>query len=140
MLNRENRNEIIRYLIVGVLTTVVSLGSYYLCVKTVLNPGDPVQLQIANIISWILAVTFAYIANRKYVFQSTNRNKLKEIAAFYIARLTTLGMDMAIMFIGVSLFRQNDKVVKLLVQVIVTAANYTISKVFVFKKAVRDAV
>ena len=62
--------ELINYVIVGVLTTIVSLGSYYLCVLTVFNPDNPVLLQSANIISWILAVTFAYFANRKYVFKS----------------------------------------------------------------------
>lgn len=51
--------EIINYLIVGVLTTVVSLGTYYVCVLTVLNPDNALQLQIANIISWIAAVAFA---------------------------------------------------------------------------------
>ena len=61
--------EIILYLIVGGLTTIVSLGSYYLLVYTILNPKVAVELQIANIISWILAVTFAYFANRRDVFK-----------------------------------------------------------------------
>ena len=52
--------------------------------------------------------------------------------SFYIARVTTLIMDMLIMFIGVSLLHGNDKVVKLIVQVIVTVSNYIFSKIFVF--------
>lgn len=48
--------EIINYLIFGVLTTVVSLGVYYICVYTFLNPENVVQLQIANIISWVAGV------------------------------------------------------------------------------------
>ena len=62
--------EIINYLIVGVLTTVVSLTVYYGLVLTVLNPKNPIQLQAANIASWICAVAFAYWANRKFVFES----------------------------------------------------------------------
>ena len=62
--------EIINYLIVGVLTTVVSLAVYYISVCTFLNPENGVQLQIANILSWIAGVTFAYFTNRKYVFES----------------------------------------------------------------------
>lgn len=54
--------EVIRYLIVGALTTVISLCVYYGCVFTFLNPQIPWQLQGANIISWIAAVTFAYAA------------------------------------------------------------------------------
>ena len=116
--------EIISYLIVGLLTTVVSLGSYYLLVTLILNPKNPIQLQIANICSWICAVTFAYFTNRKFVFQSKNRNMLKEAAAFFTSRVSTLLMDMAIMFIMVSLFKCNDKISKLVVQVVVTICNY----------------
>jgi len=69
--------EIINYLIFGVLTTVVSLGVYYICVYTFLNPENVVQLQIANIISWVAGVAFAYVTNRKFVFESKEENKLK---------------------------------------------------------------
>ena len=126
--------EIISYLIVGGLTTVVSLGVYYGLVFTVLNPDNPVQLQVANICSWIAAVTFAYFTNRKFVFESKNSNILKEMVAFFAARVGTLLMDMGIMFVFVTLFGFNDKIIKLVVQVVVTVANYVFSKFFVFKK------
>lgn len=126
--------EIINYLIVGGLTTVVSLGSYYLCVLTFLDPNTAFELQIANIISWICAVTFAYFANRKYVFESKNENKLKEAGSFYMSRVATLLMDMGIMFVLVTLLNFNDKIAKLVVQVVVTVLNYVFSKLFVFNK------
>lgn len=126
--------ELINYLIVGVLTTVVSLGTYYGCVLTFLDPQSAVQLQIANILSWIAAVTFAYFTNRKYVFESTNSNMMQEAVKFYASRLSTLGMDMVIMFVGVTWLGFSDKIMKLVVQVVVTIANYVISKFLVFKK------
>lgn len=126
--------EIINYLIVGGLTTVVSLGSYYLCIYTFLDPDIWYQLQIANIISWICAVTFAYFANRIFVFKSKNEKKLKEAVSFYSSRVATLLMDMGIMFVFVTLLHLNDKIMKLVVQVVVTVANYILSKLFVFKK------
>lgn len=126
--------EIINYLIVGGLTTVVSLGSYYLCIYTFLDPDVWYQLQAANIISWICAVTFAYFANRIFVFKSKNEKKFKEVVSFYGSRVATLLMDMGIMFIFVTLLHLNDKIMKLVVQVIVTIANYVLSKLFVFKK------
>lgn len=126
--------EIINYLIVGGLTTVVSLGSYYLAVFTVLNPNNAFELQVANIFSWVCAVTFAYFTNRKYVFKSKSKNKLKEITSFVSSRILTLLMDMAIMFISVTLLHMNDKIAKLIVQVVVTVMNYVLSKLFVFKK------
>jgi putative flippase GtrA len=122
------------YLIFGVLTTVISLLVYYGLVYTILNPDDAIQLQVANIISWVAGVTFAYFTNRKYVFESNNKNKLKEAVSFVLARVTTLVMDMAIMFIFVSLLGINDKIIKLVSQVVVVVANYIISKFMVFKR------
>ena len=126
--------EIINYLIVGVLTTIVSLSSYYILVFTILNPNNPLELQIANVISWICAVTFAYITNRKYVFKSKNQKKLKEIVSFTSSRIITLLLDMLIMFITVTIFKINDKIAKLIIQVVVTITNYVLSKLIVFKK------
>lgn len=126
--------ELINYLIVGVLTTVVSLGVYYGCVLTFLNPEVAVQLQAANVLSWIAAVTFAYFTNRKYVFESKNENRLQEAAAFYGSRVTTLLLDMLCMFLMVTLMGWNDKMAKLIVQVLVTVANYILSKFLVFRK------
>ena len=131
---KEKYGEIVRYLIVGILTTVVSLGTYYGCVFTFLNPENALQLQLANVLSWIIAVTFAYAMSRIYVFQSKQENILRERAAFYSSRLLTLFMDMAIMFIMVTLCRVNDKLAKLVVQVVVTVANYVFSKIFVFRR------
>ena len=126
--------EIINYLIVGGLTTVVSLATYYACVFTFLDPENPIQLQAANIISWICAVTFAYFTNRRFVFESKNKNMLKEAIAFFAARVGTLLMDMGIMFVFVTCLHFNDKIMKLVVQVVVTIANYIFSKFLVFKK------
>ena len=130
--------EVIAYLFVGGLTTFVSLGSYYLLVTFLLDAENPVQLQATNIISWVLAVTFAYIANRRYVFKSKNTQWVMEAIRFYAARISTLLMDMGIMFAGVTILHFNDKAVKLFVQVGVFVANYLFSKFLVFRKQKRE--
>ena len=79
--------EIINYLIFGVLTTIVALVTYYICVYTILDPDNAVQLQIANVISWIISVAFAYITNRKFVFESNEENKIKEATKFVTSRI-----------------------------------------------------
>ncbi len=135
ILKKIDIREVISYLIIGVLTTIVSLVSYYLLTTYILNPDKPIELQIANVLSWILSVTFAYFTNRKYVFRSNDKNVLKEGMKFYSARLLTLFMDMLIMFVFVSLMGINDKIIKLLSQVVVVIANYVISKFMVFKKS-----
>ncbi len=125
--------EIIRYLIVGFLTTVVSLGSYYLFVHTFLDASDSLQLQIANVLSWVLSVLFAYFTNRRFVFKSKNSKVFKEFVSFTSSRVLTLVCDMAIMFLGVSVLRFSDTLVKLFSQVVIVILNYVISKWFVFK-------
>ena len=125
---------IINYLVVGVLTTLVNLITYYACVYTFLDPNNPIQLQIANIIAWTTAVIFAYFTNRKYVFESKNDNKLKEATKFVGSRITTLLLDMLTMYVGVTLLKFNDKIIKIVSQVLVIVGNYIISKFFVFKK------
>lgn len=126
--------EIINYLIFGVLTTVVSLLVYYISVYTILDPENAFQLQIANIISWIAGVVFAYFTNRKFVFESKENNKLKEASKFVGARVVTLIMDMIIMYLGVTVLMFNDKLVKLFSQVVIIVSNYIFSKIFVFRE------
>ncbi len=124
----------INYVLVGGLTTVVSLASYYLSVITICDPSNPVQLQIANIISWICAVTFAYFTNRKFVFGSTSKKRLAEAGKFVGARVSTLIIDMACMALFVTIIQMNDKLAKFLVQFIVFILNYLFSKYLVFTK------
>ena len=126
--------EIIMYLIFGVLTTLVSLVSYYLLTITFLNPDNALLLQVANILSWICAVLFAYFTNRKYVFESKNKNKIKEAFKFFSSRIVTLILDMLIMGVGVSVLGFNDKLMKIISQVVIIILNYVLSKLFVFKK------
>ena len=129
IINIYNKNkEIINYLIIGILTTIVSLASYYLLTFTILNPNNAFELQLANIISWILSVLFAYITNRKYVFSSTNKNIKKELSKFISSRFTTLLIDMGLMALLVTILNFNDKLVKLIVQIIVIVLNYIFSK------------
>ena len=126
--------EIINYLIIGVLTTIVSLISYYALTYTILDASKALELQVANVISWIVSVTFAYFTNRSFVFKSKNKINFKEVFSFYMSRVSTLLIDMGLMYIFVSLLSSNDKIIKLIVQVIVIVLNYILSKFIVFKK------
>ena len=124
--------EIIRYVIVGVVTTAVSVAVYYICVEAALNPQNPFQLQIANVVSWTLAVIFSYFANRRYVFKSTNPRFFHEFIAFLFSRWGTLLLDMGIMFVLVTAMGVNDKISKLISQGVVIITNYLVAKLFVF--------
>lgn len=126
--------EIINYLIIGGLTTLVSLIVYYGLTLTILNPNNGLELQITNIISWIISVTFAYFTNRKYVFKQKDNVNMKEASQFYLSRVSTLLIDMLLMYVFVTKLAFNDKIVKIIVQVIVIILNYILSKYIVFKK------
>ena len=127
-------NELITYVIAGAVTSFVSLFTYYVLTVTFLNPKDPFELQIANVIAWIFAVTFAYFANRFFVFKSKEENIAKEMFKFYLARLGSLGLDMLCMHILATRIGLNDRVSKILDQFIILIANYLISKFIVFRK------
>ena len=130
--------EIINYIIVGGLTTLVSLASKWILLFTVLDAASALELQIAVIISWICAVSFGYITNRIFVFKSNNKNILKEITSFFGARTLTLLLEMVIMWFFVTLLRMNSDtwvlIWTILSQFIILVLNYVFSKIFVFKK------
>lgn len=128
--------EIINYLIFGFLTTVVSLVSFYLSRFLLFTSNGQFDIQISNVISWILAVLFAFVTNKRYVFESKEKGKgkLYEMFKFYLSRVSTLVIEMAVMWILTSPIAINDKIAKLICQVIVVVLNYVFSKLFVFKK------
>lgn len=130
--------EIINYLVMGVLATVVNLGVKYALLFTVLDAANPTQLQISVIISWVAACLFAYITNRTIVFKSESEKILKEIVSFFSARIVTLGMEMLIMFIFVTWMGLNSDlwviIWTLVAQAVVIISNYIFSKLFIFKK------
>ena len=130
--------EIINYLIVGGLTCIVGLGTKFLLLFTIFSPKKAIELQIAIIVSWIVAVLFAYVTNRKFVFKSQNNNRLKEFIVFIMSRILTLLLEMIIMWFFVTLlkFDSNYEVIiwTIVAQVVVVIGNYLFSKLLVFKK------
>ena len=95
---------------------------------------------IANIISWIVCVIFAYLTNRTWVFESkaTGLKQLgKECLSFAAGRLATLGLEELMLWIGIDLLHMNNVVVKIIAQVAVVVGNYVISKWIVFRHSAR---
>ena len=128
--------EIINYLIVGALTTLITLVTYFLFTNTFLSGKSDLDIQIANVLSWICAVIFAYFTNRKYVFKSKvkGQKQVKEIINFFGSRVASLLIDMSLMFILFSIMHINDAICKLITQVVVIVMNYVLAKIIVFKK------
>lgn len=120
--------ELVNYLIIGVLTTIVSIISYYVF-RIFIN-----NYIICTIISWIISVLFAYVTNRIIVFKSKDKNIIKEFISFVVSRLLSLGIEIISMALLVDLLSINDKISKIVVQIIIILLNYIFSKLFVFKR------
>lgn len=124
--------ELIMFIIVGVCTMIVSLVSYFIMANTL-----QMYYQAANIISWVLAVAFAYVTNKKYVFKSPYTSvqaTTKELVSFVSSRVASLLVEILSMFFFVQVCQIDDNIVKLMNQVLVTVLNYIFSKFWVFRK------
>lgn len=124
--------ELVLYVVFGALTTAVSFISYYVC-NTMLG----IHYLTSNIISWVLAVLFAYVTNKLFVFESKGirgRELLREFSSFIVARLVSLCIEELGLWLMVGQMHVDENISKLVMQVIVVIANYVFSKMFIFKK------
>lgn len=128
-----NKNkDIIPYLFFGVCTTVVNVIVYWICAHFI-----NMSTLLSTVIAWGLAVLFAYITNKKWVFHSkvvTRIENIKEILSFFICRLTTGIIDWMCMIVFVGFLEFNDVIIKILANILVIILNYMASKLIIFKK------
>lgn len=141
--------EIILYLVFGVLTTVVSVVLYALLVfvfdriaDAAGNPGlmlkNNLILQNACLIfKNIVAILFAYVTNRKFVFRSKVtgfKPIMIELCQFFAARISTLIFEMVFMSVAVNGLHQPELVMNIIAQFVIVVLNYVFSKLWIFKK------
>lgn len=126
--------EMIAYLIVGVLNTIVSLSAWFLCENTILDANIVWQNILLNFISWVVGVIFGYFMNRKYVFKSKEPDMWTEFLQFSGGRVSTWILDEVMMILMVNVMSIHEGFSKIFVSVLVMIGNYIISKFFVFKK------
>lgn len=128
----EKYKDIILYLFFGICTTLVNISTYWIAARALRFDVMP-----STIIAWFLAVLFAYITNRRWVFHSEAKEYktvLKEIVSFFTCRLATGVVDWLCMFIFVDILLWNDMVVKIGANVLVIILNYIASKLVIFRK------
>lgn len=123
--------EVLLYLIFGGLTTLVGFITFWIPVKLGLHE------LLSNVVSWVCAVSFAYVTNAKWVFEAKPRDRqerLRQILSFFGGRLATLGAEELILLVFATWLGWNVLIVKLFAQFVVIVLNYFISKLWVFKK------
>lgn len=113
----------------GGCTTLVNLVCFFVLRKC------RVELNIANLISIITAILFAYVVNSRYVFQDkceTFKDHIRPFCKFISARLVTMVIEVGGVWLLVEVCKMNDMAGKFITQFIVLALNYIFSKFFVF--------
>lgn len=141
----EKFKEILQYLFWGVLTTVISWGSFttasLLSQKSGIHQESTVII-LSNTISWVCAVIFSFITNKYFVFQKHNwhfRAFISEFCKFCSSRLATGILELILVPVAVklglnqSIFNINGAWAKILVSLSIVVVNYFITKYFVFK-------
>ncbi len=132
----EKYKEVIKYLFFGVLTTAVNFITYYVLVFICKTEEGAIGA-ICNVTAIIVSILFAYITNKKFVFESKvsgTKEIIKEMFSFFSCRVVSLIVDMIIYLIGCTLMRLPSFIVKMFSQVVVIVLNYVFSKLIIFKK------
>lgn len=124
--------ESIMYLVFGGLTVGVNIATYIGLTRII-----ELNYMVANIIAWIVAVIFAYITNKFFVFESNNTELkflIKEFTSFVSCRLLSGVMEMILMYVMIDMMGINDFITKIFTNILVIVLNYVLSKVIIFKK------
>lgn len=124
--------EMISYLVFGVLTTVVNIAIFSVCHNSLCWSWE-----LSNLLAWLLAVVFAFFTNKLFVFHSKSfawKLFLFELISFFGARLLSLGVDMAGMWLCLDVIKMHSLLAKIIVNVFVILINYILSKLIIFSK------
>ena len=124
--------DVVTYLVFGVLTTVVNYLVYLPCLNWLHLPAS-----VSNCIAWVVAVVFAFVTNKPFVFRSHDWSAkvvFPELAKFISCRLASGVLETAILFVTVDCLHWNGNIWKFITQVLVVIFNYVGSKLLVFRK------
>ena len=124
--------EALLYLFFGGLTFLISVLSFALLTDVLF-----LDALVSNVISWIIAVLFAFFTNRIWVFQAPTKTAgefLSQMVSFFGGRVATLLLEELMIYVLITRLQFPNLPVKVVAQVVVIILNYVISKLFVFKK------
>ena len=122
--------SVILYILFGGLTTLVNIVVYFACSCLKFSTAE------STLTAWIISVLFAYITNRKYVFDSKSqgvKSVFKEISNFFLSRFATGLLDLAVMLLFVDILNFNGMLIKVISNIVVIILNYVLGKFLVFK-------
>ena len=124
--------DVILYLFFGGLTTVVNYIVYLPCLYWM-----GFSAALSNMIAWAVAVAFAYLTNKPFVFKSHDwslKTVMPELTKFLGCRIGSGVLETLILMVAVDFLHWNGFLWKLFTQILVIILNYIGSKLLVFKK------
>ena len=124
--------ELILYVFWGAATTAVNYCAYFLFTKAIL-----MHYVLANVLAWLIAVLFAFWANKSFVFESKSwapQVALPELGKFTGARVFSGALETGLLWLCVDILRFPDDIIKVLAGILVIILNYIFSKLFIFRK------
>ncbi len=119
--------ELFLYVVFGTLTTIVNLVAYFIL------EAIGVNYIISNILAWFISVLFAYITNRRWVFESKSPDILKEMSLFFGGRIFSGALDTVLLYVFIDILTLGNTFSKIAVEIIITILNYIFSKL-IFRK------
>ena len=128
----EKYYDILVYLVFGVLTTVVNYIVYLPCYNLL-----GFSATASNMVAWVVAVAFAYLTNKPFVFRSHDwsaKTVVPELTKFVGSRIFSGALETGIIFVTVDCLLWNGNIMKLITSVLVVILNYVASKLLVFRK------
>lgn len=125
----EKFRELFMYGIIGVLTTAVSFLSYTFFTRIL-----DMHYMLATVLSFVVALLFAFVTNRKIVFRNNSSDKVRQMFLFTAGSLIGLAIDAGIMFVGVDILHVYDLILKGISFVLVAGTNYIFRKFVVFRR------
>lgn len=123
--------SVLLYLVFGGLTTLINIVVFMACDQWLRWPTWQ-----SNGLAWLLAVLFAFVTNKLFVFESrslSGTKLLRELGLFFAARIATGALDTLIVVAGIDWLGLNSLAVKIASNVLVVVLNYVLSKLFIFR-------
>ena len=132
-------NEVFKFLFFGVLTTLVYMVTRVAFFS--LTQSATFSAVVANIV----AIIFAFVTNDYFVFNQVRTGWFRRLVKFFMARLATLVLDLALAYLLVTKYPQiigqfvNDNIAMvnmvetIFSQVLIIVLNYVLSKLLVFR-------
>ena len=123
---------ILVYLIFGVMTTAVNYIIYLPCYNLL-----HLRATVSNVIAWAVAVAFAYLTNKPFVFRSHDwsaKTVVPELTKFVGSRIASGALETGIIFVTVDCLLWNGNIMKLVTSILVVILDYVASKLLVFRK------